>query len=198
MTSIKLLEAVAVTAELCGRTFSEPAARVFVADLSAYPENQVLGALKRCRKEVKGLLTVHDVVSRLDDGRPGVEEAWAMVPRSESETTVWTTESGQAFGVAVRLLDSGDEVAARMAFKETYLRMVAQAREAGEPVQWHISLGWDKKGRDGPLLEAIQKGRIKYEDAQQYLPAPRAESREVAQMLGGIPVLKLAQNKAAA
>lgn len=198
MTSSKLLEAVAVTAELCGRTFSEPAARVFVSDLAGYPEHQVLGALRRCRKEVKGLLTVHDVVSRLDDGRPGVEEAWAMVPRSESETTVWTTESGQAFGVAVRLLDSGDEVAARMAFKETYLRMVAQAREASQPVQWHISLGWDKKGREGPLLEAIQKGRIKYEEAQNYLPAPRVDSREVAQLLGSIPVLKLAQDKAAA
>jgi hypothetical protein len=35
MPSRELIEAVAVTAELCGRTFSEAAARVFVSDLSA-------------------------------------------------------------------------------------------------------------------------------------------------------------------
>ena len=67
MPTLTLLEAVAVTAELCGRTFSEPAARVFVADLAAYPEDAVLKALTRCRKEVRGALTVADVVQRIDD-----------------------------------------------------------------------------------------------------------------------------------
>lgn len=176
MASKALLEAVAVTAELCGRVFSEAAARVFVSDLSAYPEAQVIGALTRCRKEVKGLLTVADVVSRLDDGRPGAEEAWAMIPTSESQTTVWTTEASQAFGVAVRLLDRGDEVAARMAFKETYLRMVARAREHGDPVQWHVSLGHDQHARSGPILEAVKAGRITVERAQDYLPAPIDEN----------------------
>ena len=172
MASKALLEAVAVTAELCGRVFSEAAARVFVADLSAYPEHQVMGALTRCRKECKGLLTVADVVSRLDDGRPGAEEAWAMIPKTESGTAVWTTEASQAFGVAVRLLDCGDEVAARMAFKETYSRMVAQARDAGEPVQWHVSLGHDVHARTGPVLEAVKAGRITSDHAMGLLPAP--------------------------
>ena len=180
MASKALLEAVAVTAELCGRVFSEAAARVFVADLSAYPEDQVIGALTRCRKECRGLLTVADVVSRLDDGRPGAEEAWAMVPKSESETAVWTTEASQAFGVAVRLLDRGEEVAARMAFKETYLRMVAQAREHGDPVKWHVSLGHDQHARSGPILEAVKAGRIAPDQAQEYLPAPIAEDVALA------------------
>lgn len=186
MASKALLEAVAVTAELCGRVFSEPAARVFVSDLAAYPERQVLGALTRCRKEVKGLLTVQDVVSRLDDGRPGVEEAWAMIPRTEAETAVWTTEASQAFGVAVRLLDAGDEVAARMAFKETYASMVAQARDAGEPVQWHVSLGWSESGREGVIAEAVRLGRLTPDDAQRYLPAPLANTATKAKALSAV------------
>ena len=132
--SRELLQAIAVTSELCGRTFSEAAAKVFVADLSAYPEAQVMGALTRCRKEVRGMLTVQDVVSRLDDGRPGVEEAWSMLPHDENMSAVWTTEMSQAFGVCVAQLDAGDRVGARMAFKETYQRMVNQARDNGLPV----------------------------------------------------------------
>ena len=50
MPSKALIQAVAVTAELCGRTFSEPAARVFVEDLAAYPEAAVLA------ETVEGLL----------------------------------------------------------------------------------------------------------------------------------------------
>lgn len=187
MQNAAVLEALAVTAELCGRELSKAAAAVFAADLAAYPERQVIGALARCRKEVRGLLTVSDVVSRLDDGRPGAEEAWAMIPRTESETAVWTTEASQAFGVAVRLLDQGDVVAARMAFKETYSRMVSQARDAGEPVQWHVSLGHDQHARSGPVLEAVRAGRISQEHALSLLPPPESTSTAmVARVKGAI------------
>lgn len=182
MPSAALLEAVAVTTELCGRTLSDGAARVFVDDLGGYPEHQVMGALKRCRKEVRGALTVADVVSRLDDGRPGVEEAWAMLPKSESDSAVWTTETSQAFGVAVSLIDAGETVAARLAFKETYLRLVQQARDAAQPVEWHITLGHDPRGRDGALMAAVQAGRITLDRAMEFsplLPAP-ADAMELA------------------
>lgn len=166
MPSIELIQAVAVTAELCGRVFSEGAARMFVADLSAYPEPAVLKALTRCRREVKGMLTIQDVVSRIDDGRLGVEEAWAMMPFSESQSVVWTEEMAEAFGIALPLLCEGEKVAARMAFKEAYLRLNGEARDAGKPVVWTPSLGHDKSGREPVLSEAISKGRLTYEHAQ--------------------------------
>jgi hypothetical protein len=172
MASKALLEAVVVTAELCGRVFSGPAARVFVADLSAYPEAQIIGALARCRRELKGLLTVADVVSRLDDGRPGVEEAWARMPQGEEQTVVWTAEAAQAFGVAAPLLRGGDAVAARMAFKETYTRLVAQARERAQPVEWLVSPGHDPNGRTGVILDSLRAGLIGEDMAKEYLPAP--------------------------
>ena len=90
--SSKLIEAVAVALELTGTVLSEAAVRVMADDLSRYPEYQVLVALTRCRRECKGRMTISDVLSRLDDGRPGVEEAWAMAPKGESDTCVWTDE----------------------------------------------------------------------------------------------------------
>ncbi len=94
------------------------------------------------------------------DGRPGVEEAWAMVPRDELWTVVWTEEMASAWGVAQPLLQEGDKVAARMAFKEAYTRAVDQARAAGTPVRWTASLGFDPDERAGALTRAVELGRL--------------------------------------
>lgn len=184
MPSTDLIKAVAVTAELCGRTFSEPAARVFVEDLASYPEPQVMGALKRCRKEVRGVLTVQDVVSRLDDGRPGPEEAWAMIPKDEAGSVVWTAEMADAMGVAMPLLLEGDAVAARVAFRERYVRVVADARDAGRTVDWSLSEGHDRRGVERVVREAVDKGRLTLARGRQYVPALPAPSAEVAALLG--------------
>ena len=170
MPSRELIESVAVTAELCGRTFSEAAARVFVSDLSRYPENQVIAALGRCRCEVKGVLTVSDVVSRLEDGRPGVEEAWGMIPLSESQTVVWTTEMAVAFGASLPLIERRDMVGARMAFKEAYTQAVMKARDHGTPVDWTASIGYDPAGRAAVLQAAVNEGKLPLEWARQHAP----------------------------
>lgn len=195
MASDSLLQAVAVTAELCGRTFSEGAARVFVGDLSAYPEPAVLAALTRCRREVKGVLTVQDVVSRLDDGRPGVEEAWASLPFDESKTVVWTDEMCRAFGVALPLLDEGDKVGARMAFKEVYTKLCGESRDAGIPVQWTPSLGHDVDGRAVALSEAVAAGRLGFDHAAEICPALPKPGAAVVPALAFDGLVKLAQAK---
>ena len=170
--SKRILEMLAVTAELTGTQFSEAAARVLMHDLSAYPEHQVLNALNRCRKELKGRLTLADVLTRIDDGRPGPEEAWSLMPRDEAASVVWTDEMTQAWGVALPLLNEGDHVAARMAFLEAYKRLVQQARDEGVPPHWTPSLGTDAAGREPVLLEAMRKGRLPYEHVHSLLPPP--------------------------
>lgn len=166
-----LLEAVAVTSELCGRVFSPAAAQIFVDDLSGYPEDQVLGALKRCRREVRGVLTVQDVVSRLDDGRPGPDEAWAMIPRDEMQSVVWTDEIAHAASIATPLLEAGDKAGAQRAFRETYTKAVNDAREKRQPVHWWASLGMDPHGRETALLRAADAGRVTLEYARALLPS---------------------------
>jgi hypothetical protein len=184
--STKVLQALAVALELTQTSLSEAAARVMAADLARYPEAQVLGALSRCRRELRGRLTLADVLARLEDGRPGPEEAWAMVPRGECTSLVWTDEIAQAWAVAQPLLDEGDAIAGRMAFLETYRRLVQAARDSGAPVKWWPSLGTDSAGRETALLDAARRGRITHEHAVSLLPYREQPSAEVAGLLSGL------------
>lgn len=168
--SKQLMEAIAVTAELAGTNLSEIAARVMTQDLMQYPVEQVLGALVKCRRELKGNLRIAEIIDRLDDGRPGANEAWAMIPKNESDSVVWTREMAESFGVALPLIDDGDHIAARIAFIETYKVKCAESRNNGVPVKWEPSLGFDKNGREHVLIEAVEKGRLTREHVAGLLP----------------------------
>lgn len=165
-----LVEAVAVTAELCGTQLSAPAAKQLVRDLEQFPEPAVIEALAKCRKELKGRLTVAEIVSRIDDGRPGPDEAWGLLVWDESETAVLTPEMEQAQRAAWEPWKAGDKVGARYAFREAYTRLVTEARMRGESVEWRASLGWDALGRVGAIGEAVQRKRLSVEQANRYLP----------------------------
>jgi len=158
--SRELLEAIAVAAELTGTTFTKAAARVFADDLARYPLPAVLEALNRCRLEVRGRLVLADVVMRIEDGRPGVEEAWAMLPRNEAASVVWCAEMAVAHGACLPLLEAGDLVGARMAFKETYTAELLKARSNGVPAKFWASYGTDKAGRVKALSAAAERNRI--------------------------------------
>jgi hypothetical protein len=161
----ELAEALVVTAEVCGTDLSEGAATMISTELATYDRAQVLGALSKCRRELKGRLTMAAILERLDDGRPGVEEAWSMMPRDESQSVVWTDEMAAAFGVVGPMI-ADDAIAARMAFKECYSKFVSEARDARRSVNWTATLGHSASGRDGVLALAVSKGRLTLHHAQ--------------------------------
>lgn len=181
--SEELLQAIAVTAELCGKVFSPASARVFADDLGGYDEQAVMRALAKCRKEVRGILSLQDVISRIDDGRPGVEEAWAMLPQDEDSSIVWTDEMAQAWGIAYPLLADGDRIAARMAFKEAYTRIVTKAREEKKPAQWVPSYGHNRDGRAAAVSDAVRLGRISMDRGLSMLES-EAEKRDMLKIAG--------------
>ena len=191
MPSSKVIEAIAVTAELCGRTFTPAAAAVFASDLDGFNDHSILAALTRCRKELKGMLTVQDVIARIDDGRPGIEQAWAMLPFDESQTVVWTSEMSQAWGVANMLLTEGDKIGARMAFKETYSKLLADARDKRIPVQWYATLGHDKFSREAPLIAAVEKGWLSAPHVQALLPNHEI-SQSLSKLLESVKLKRIA------
>ena len=156
----QLLQALAVLCELLGMVLSEPAARTLVDDLGAYEHAAVMAALGRCRREVKGRLTLAAIVERIDDDRPGPNEAWAMIPHTEDESCVWTTEMQVAYGIAAPLLRAGQPIPARMAFIEAYERLVARARAERRPPLWQPSLGCNKSTHAAMLEEAVRRGRM--------------------------------------
>jgi hypothetical protein len=119
---------------------------------------------------------IAQIVGRAEqDGRPGADEAWAlaMSSRDESRTVVWTAEVSEAWGIARHVLTAGDEVGARVAFRDAYNRLVEAARSKRKAPEWQVSFGFDAQQREAALIEAHKAGLL---PAPQMvaLPAPDA------------------------
>lgn len=164
-----LAKAVIVTAEVMGHELTPLAAEAMAHELASYPPDAVAAALRRCQREQSGRLTLAAIIARIDDGHPGVEEAWAMCPRDEDVTVVWTDEICAAYGVASPLIREGDQVAARMAFKESYTRLLQEARDEKRPAHWTVSVGHSLNGRCEPIVAAVEKGRLPADFARQHV-----------------------------
>jgi hypothetical protein len=91
------------------------------------------------------------------------------------DSAAMTLEMQEAIAVASPLLEDGDSIAARMAFKETYERIVSKSRADRVPVRWSVSLGFDKQGREPAISEAVRKQRITIDHAIKLLPVESHE-----------------------
>jgi hypothetical protein len=188
----EVLRAIATTAEVTGAHLSREVLQAMHEDLSEYPAEAVLTAFKRVRREVRGRFSLADVIARVQatDGRPDADEAWAgaLPAQDERVTIVWTDDACQAFAVAKPLLDAGDKVAARMAFKSAYERITREARERGEPVRWFASLGHDPEERRAVVQPAEEQGKLTAGTARKLLGPPQpTASVGMQKLLDGPP-----------
>ncbi|MGS0735540.1 hypothetical protein ACVBEG_03040 [Pseudomonas sp. GG8] len=169
----ELAGAICATAETLGQTISANAAKLMAEDLSTFDPNDIQSALRSCRKELSGKLTLAAILSRIQavDGRPGKDEAWAIALTSsdETDTVVMTDEIQVALGAARSVLNIGDKVGARMAFIGAYERLVSKARDESIPVNWHVSIGFDANRRIEAISAAVQMKRITQEAGILYL-----------------------------
>ncbi len=192
-----VLKAIAVTAELTGTELSKAAILAMESDLSEYPVPAVLMALTRCRRELTGRLSPAAVIERLEaaDGRPSANEAWgiALTAFDEAATVVMTSEIASAMEAARPVMAAGDEIGARMAFRDAYDRTVRENRAAGQVrPQWFPSLGSDPLGHVDAIQAAVDKGRLTHQQASAFLPAPmtaadHARGAVIAGLLTGTP-----------
>jgi hypothetical protein len=191
----KTLEQLAGTAELMGVQLSPNAAAMMVNDLSQYNPALIVDALSALRKDSKARFSIGAIIDKIESitpgGRPSPEEAWAMVPKDEKSSAVMTNEMSQALGVAQSLIDYGDMVAARMAFRESYTNIVNFNKQHSIKAEWFPSLGFEKSGRTPVLAEAVRLGRITSYHALR-LVAP--EEQASLFQLAGVDVLAL-ENK---
>lgn len=186
---VEVLKAIAATAELTGTELSEAALLVFEGDLAGYSDAQVIAALARCRRELRGRLTVADVIDRIASvgGHPTANEAWALVltAQDEAETVVWTEQIAEAAGIAQPVLDAGDEVGARMAFRDAYDRIL---RERTDDPRWFPSLGSDPGRRTAAIDRAVRVGLLTQQHAAGLLPAPKDPGPLGAALFDGQPL----------
>lgn len=121
------------------------------------------------------------------DGRPGADEAWSLYPHDESSSAVINNEIAEAMNIAQPLVDAGDMIGARMAFKDAYNRITSQNKFRGEVPRWFPSLGTDPQGREVAIKDAVQRGRLTQSHAEGLLPPPNAE--QTVAMLGDLKML---------
>lgn len=173
-----IVKTLAVVCEVTGTEHSQAAKELIVKQLSQYPAKSVLLALERCAIDCRHRLTLADIVQRLVDGRPGAEEAWALMPKREEDAGTVTDEMSAAWGTACALYAS-DQVACRMAFREAYTREVQAARLEAKPVVWRVSPGFDKAATEGAAIEALRKGLVSESEALHYV-LPEHHNRALA------------------
>lgn len=186
MTRDELYEAIVMTAAVLGHELSPGAVKLMAGDLMPYPESKVRDALLRCRRELTGRLSLAAILQRIDTGHLGAEDAWALCPASEEETVVWTEQIAEAWSTASRLLP--DKVAARMAFKEAYARLMRDA--SGEAV-WTVCLGHDRGLRCAPIQRAVESGWLTPLEAMRHIDPELPGYAAVAALAGLKPTKAL-------
>lgn len=191
----QLAAAIVATAETLGQTISANAAQLMAEDLAEYPAEHVAAALRACRRELTGKLTLAAILDRTQaaDGRPGKDEAWsiALAGNDEFDTVVLTHEIQQAMAVSAPILEMGDKVGARMAFISAYERLVADARREKRPVSWSVSLGYDPDLRTRAIENAVRLQQLPRHVADQELARlsydgqPSADGMAIAGLITG-------------
>ena len=173
-----LMEQLVATAEILGQPISPNAVAMMATDLGRYPRKILAAALQRVRKTHAGRLTPKAIIEAIDAvmGRSDANEAWAIAVAASDEraTVAWTIEIAKAWEIARPVMQGGDEIGARMAFKGAYERFVQDARENGRMPVPFISEGWNPNLRAPGIEKAISSGHIGHDAAAAYLPPPKA------------------------
>lgn len=130
----------------------------WATELDGFTADEIKRGLDACRTS-KFPPTLPEFISLCRPAasvRPSADEAWAISIKAtdESETVVWTEDMAQAWSICKPVLDAGDEVGARMAFRAAYERIGG----LGGPVRWTVSAGWDAEKRNLALQSAQSAG----------------------------------------
>lgn len=156
--------------------------------LARYPLAVVLGGIDaHCADRQRGQYPPKpaDIIDQIErrnpaSHRPGADEMWARVPRSDDDTVVWTEEAARAWAIASALVNPylvarPDWVAARMAFRDAYQREVERAQLARLPVCWVVSPGNDRRLLMQTVQDAVRDGLLTASAGAPYLVGHAAE-----------------------
>lgn len=162
-----------------------PRREMWWSSLSGYADGILMAAVIRHIKSSSFDPHLNDILkacdAQIDGSWLGADEAWALMPKSESDSAMLTDEIAQAMAAASSLIEMGDKIAARMAFKDAYGRLVEQAKIAGRKPRYFPSFGSDAMGRVSVLSSAVQRGQIPLEQALGYQPE---HATEIVKMAG--------------
>lgn len=185
------------TMETYGRDATSDALWLAWSILKPYPMAKVRAALTNVLQASRFAPTPADIVGAIQalDGRPGPDEAFAMLPRDECQSAWLTDEMAQAWGVAAKVFQTGDQVAARKSFIEVYTRLVNEARQQGREARWTFSAGTSMADRALALQDGLRRNLVSLERAQKLCPDFDFSTGKPLPALGLTNVLALADQR---
>jgi len=160
--------------EQSGSQSTPELARLIELTFGEYDSQLLMKAGVEAMKKSKGRVTIAELQKHVDllrptdaDEHPSAEEAWALVPHSEDDTTHMTTEMMDAVsrGGVNTYLERQDFIGAERAFKRLYDENVSKSRAAGSKAKWRLTIGHDRSRRVGGLEKAVSKGVINSDQA---------------------------------
>ena len=173
----KIADLIEITAEISGNPFKPQVIALMVEDLAEWEINEIQAALNACRREVKGRLSLKDIIDRLtkkSDELPSADEMWGAIYdfcTDERKSSVLPEMAFKALestnGGIWGLIQDGDKIGARMAFKAAYERL---SQGFNGKVQYSVRLGTDSEERKTAIQAAYKQGLIDKSQALQYLP----------------------------
>lgn len=96
-------------------------------------------------------------------------EAWAIFPKSESESGMVTTEMLKAWGISSDLYEIGKHYQAEQAFLSAYKREVAESKLAGRLPKRQLTKGTNETQLKSVVEEALTKGWLSRDYANSVL-----------------------------
>ncbi len=155
-----------------GKVFTQRNMTLIFDALEDYPLEAVFQAIKIHTKKGKFAPVPRDIIEIIigNTGQKhiGADEAWGLVLDSfdENSTVVITKQIAEARGLVIDIYQTGDVTGARMAFRDTYNRIILST--ASNP-SWFVSEGFDLANRDDAVQKAIGLGRLPASAASNYL-----------------------------
>jgi hypothetical protein len=182
----EIAQAIALlTAEYDLPAFSDERIEMWMEALRHFPTGSVMASTRNYIRTNRFKPQMADIVagcaSQLDGNWLGADEAWALMPKSEIDSAMLTDEMAQAMAAASPLLEMGDKVAARMAFRDTYNRLIDRAKLEGRCPTYFPSFGTDEAGKVAMLANAVNAKQISLDRATLALPE---HASSVVRMVG--------------
>lgn len=156
--------------------------------LSQYPLQIIQQAISRHIATARFAPVPTDIRDLLERHNKRIEpaEAWAIMPKSETESGCVTTEMLEAWAICEDLYLNNQYFAAEKAFLAAYERLAKEADLQNQPVVWQLSHGTDAAHFESTVREAMRLNRLQSEKAHKMLALiPTNENVGVAGLLSG-------------
>ena len=172
----EIADLIDMTAEIVGTPLKPTVVAIMVNDLAEYSVTDIKQALTVCRPEVKGRLSLKDIIDRLPNANalPSADEMFAQIAEwclDETKTFVLPEIAFRACeetnGGVYDALMAHDRTGARMAYKASYERL---AKAHTGDLNYTVRTGTDREHCEAVILEAVNAGKLERKKVQALLP----------------------------